>query len=63
MHKSWDINHTHGLYRSVCCGVERSLADNSIFPPCPSSSKSGGSPCVGKNASWILVRPTQMINR
>ena len=63
MHKSWDINHAHGLYRSVCCGVERSLADNSIFPPCPSSSKSGWSPCVGKNTNWTLVRPTQMINR
>ena len=62
MDKSWDINHVHGLYRSVCCGVERSLASNSKFPPCLGSSKSGGSPCV-KNVNWTLVRPTQMINR
>ena len=63
MFKPGDINHVHGVYRSVCCGVERSLPDNVKFPLCPGSGKSGGSPCIGKNANWIMVHPTQMINR
>ncbi len=63
MHKPGEINHVHGVYRSECCGVERTLPDNVKFPPCPGSGKSGGSPCGGKNATWIFVRPTQMINR
>lgn len=63
MFKVGSINHVHGLYRSVCCGVERSISDNMKFPPCPGSNKSNGSPCAGKNADWTLVRPTQMINR
>ena len=63
MFKPGDINHVHGVYRSVCCGVERSLPDNVKFPPCPGSGKLGGSPCIGKNANWIMVYPTQMINR
>ena len=63
MPKTGDINHAPGVYRSVCCGVERSLPDNVKFPPCPGSGKSSWSRCVGKNANWIMVRPTQMINR
>ena len=63
MFKPGDINHVHGVYRSVCCGVERSLPDNVKFPPCPGSGKSGGSPCIGKNTNWVMVHPTQMINR
>ena len=63
MFKPGDINHVHGVYRSVCCGVERSLPDNVKFPPCSGSGKSGGSLCIGKNANWIMVYPTQMINR
>ena len=63
MPKTSDINHVPGVYRSVCCGVERSMPDNFKFPPCPGSGQSGGSQCVGQNANWIMVRPTQMINR
>jgi hypothetical protein len=64
MHKSGDINHVHGLYRSVCCDVEHSLSDNVKFPPCPGSGgKSGESRCAGRNATWIMVRLTHMINR
>jgi hypothetical protein len=63
MHKPGDINHVHGLYRSVCCGVEHSLPDNVKFPPCPGRGKSGESRCAGKNAIWIMVRLTHMINR
>ena len=63
MPKPGDINHVPGVYRSVCCGVERSIPDNVKFPPCPGSGKSGGIRCAGQNANWIFVRPTQMINR
>ena len=63
MFKPGDINHAHGLYRSMCCGVERSLPDNVKFPACPGHGKSGGNPCAGKNATWIIVRLTQMIYR
>ena len=63
MSKTADINHVHGVYRSVCCGVERSIPDNVKFPPCPGGGISGGSQCAGRNANWIMVRPTQMINR
>ena len=63
MHKAGDINHAHGLYRSVCCSVEQTLADNCKFPPCPGPALSGENLCAGKNATWTLVRPTQMINR
>ena len=63
MHKPGDINHVHGLYRSGCCGIEQTLADNCKFPPCPGPAHSGENPCAGKNATWTLVRPTQMINR
>ena len=58
MHKAGDNNRIQGLYRSECCGVERSLSDNDKFPPCPGSGKSGESRCSGQNAAWILVRPT-----
>jgi len=58
MHKAGDINLIQGLYRSECCGVEQSLPGNEKFPPCPGISKSGESRCSGKNAEWILVRPT-----
>ena len=63
MPKAGDINHVHGLYRSVCCSVELSLLDNFKFPPCPGRSTSGEGSCVGKHATWLMVRPTQMINR
>jgi hypothetical protein len=63
MSQAGDINLLPGLYRSECCGVERSLADNCKFPPCPGQAHSGENPCAGKNATWSLVRPTQMINR
>jgi hypothetical protein len=58
MHKAGDSNRIQGLYRSECCGVERSLPDNEKFPPCPGSGKSGERRCSGPNAEWILVRPT-----
>ena len=57
MQKTGEINLIPGLYRSECCGVERSLADNVEFPRCPGSGKSGESRCSGQNAEWILVRP------
>ena len=63
MHKSSEINHFHGLYRSECCGVERSLPDNVKFPPCPGSGKATAGKCVGQNATWKFVRPTHMVNR
>lgn len=63
MHKAGDINHGHGLYRSGCCGIEHTVADNCKFLPCPGHPDSGENPCAGKNATWALVRPTQMINR
>ena len=58
MHNAGDINRIQGLYRSECCGVERSLLVNETFPPCPGREKSGESRCSGQNAEWILVRPT-----
>ena len=58
-----EINHAPGVYRSVCCGVERRMPDNLKFPPCLGSDKSGGSRCAGQHANWIMMRPTQMINR
>ncbi|MEP6935299.1 MAG: hypothetical protein ABI988_15415 [Nitrospirota bacterium] len=57
MNKAGDINLIPGLYRSECCGIERSLPDNATFPPCPGSGKSGESRCSGQNAEWIFVRP------
>jgi hypothetical protein len=63
MLQAGELNHVHGLYRSGCCGIERTLADNCKFPPCPGPAHSGENPCAGKNATWTLVRPTQMINR
>jgi hypothetical protein len=59
MHKAGDINLIQGLYRSECCGIERSLPDHEKFPPCPGSGKSGGSRCSGQNADWILVCPAR----
>ena len=63
MSKAGIINHVPGVYRSLCCSVELSLPDNFKFPPCPGRSKSGESPCAGKNAEWTMVRPMQMRNR
>ena len=49
MPKPGDINHVPGVYRSVCCGVERSMPDNFKLPPCPGSgNKSGESRCAGQ---------------
>lgn len=33
MLQAGELNHVHGLYRSGCCGIERTLADNCKFPP------------------------------
>ena len=63
MSKAGIINHVPGVYGSLCCSVELSLPDNIKFPPCPGRSKSGESPCAGKNAEWTMVRPMQMRNR
>ena len=61
MPKTADINHVPGVYRSECCGVEKTMPDNFKYPPCLGSGKSGESRCAGQNANWIMVRPTQMI--
>jgi len=57
MHKAGTISLIHGLYRSECCGVECPVPINETFPPCPGSG-TGKSRCSGRNAEWILVRPT-----
>jgi hypothetical protein len=52
MRKPGEINHIPGTYRSECCGIERTLADNGKFPPCPGPAHSSENPCAGKNATW-----------
>jgi len=51
MPKTGEINAVSGIYRSDCCGVERSIPENHRFPPC--------STCRGENATWTLVRAAQ----
>jgi len=49
------INTVSGVYTSDCCGIERTVAENDKFPPCPG----GKLGCGGTNANWTLVRKTQ----
>jgi hypothetical protein len=57
MPKTGEANTVSGVYRSDCCGVERSMPDGHKFPPCPS--KPGAKSCSGSGAGWTLVRRTQ----
>jgi hypothetical protein len=55
MPKTGTSNAIAGIYRSDCCGVERTMPKGHTFPPCPK----GGHVCMGENANWTLVRATQ----
>jgi len=46
------INFESGIYRSDCCGVERTVGEKHKFPPCDG----GKLGCGGNNANWTLVR-------
>jgi len=48
-----EINQVPGIYRSDCCGVEKSLVKGQRFQPCPSVP---GRPCRRSIATWSLVR-------
>jgi hypothetical protein len=56
MPKSGELNRLPGQYRSVCCGVERSISVYYLFPPCPGSDKSDESRCAGQHATWTFLR-------
>jgi hypothetical protein len=55
MPKTGEKNPTAGIYKSNCCGVERTMPAGHTFPPCTGAGKS----CSGGKASWTLVRKTQ----
>ena len=55
MPKTGTSNSVSGVYRSDCCGVERSMPKSHTFPPC----RGGKIHCVGIGANWTLVRATQ----
>ena len=52
MPKTGEINEVSGIYRSDCCGEERSMPKGHKFPPCVKK----GYSCKGAAASWSLVR-------
>jgi hypothetical protein len=55
MPKTGEMNSVPGIYRSDCCGVERTIPQNQRFPPCDSH----GLYCKGNAATWTLVRRTR----
>ncbi len=60
MPKSGEISDASGVYRSECCGTERSVPEGHRFPPCQSSHAIRGTPayrrCAHANAKWRLIR-------
>lgn len=58
MPKCGEISDASGVYRSACCGLERSVPEGHRFPPCQSRSggKKPSNPCFHANARWTLIR-------
>jgi len=60
MPKSGEISEASGVYRSDCCGLERSVPEGHRFPPCQNPRAGRGAPghrrCAHGNARWTLVR-------
>ncbi len=50
-----EVNQVPGIYRSDCCGVEKSLMKGQRFQQCPSAP---GRHCLRSNATWSFVRRT-----
>lgn len=55
MPKTGMTNTVSGVYRSDCCGAERTILENHTFPPCDAK----GMSCKGSDTNWMLIRKTQ----